>query len=1085
VLPALQQLATLTRNMKKLIVLFLYLSLCSFAKAQVNTPAGATWPFGSRIDQFPTNPYPFGLIPTNLPTGAYNPASNLYGKSQDAYDAYVEWKNCYGVNCGGGQWRIRFDNASQTVSEGIAYGMLLAAYAADKTFFDGLWAYYKARVNGRGLMNWRIDNPSATTCGNTASGSNGAADSEVDAAMALIIAECQWPTATSPYDYAAEANYLISRIRQWEIPTACATGNMQLSNGDGWVVGCPANNDCRNPSYQSPAYFKHYQAFDGGAPAGFWNTVTTNTYTMLNANRNTTTGLVSNWCSPAGVANTCGTPAFNDHGYDAIRNPWRMATDYIWWGETQTRTNFTQPISNYVRTTLGGAPTFPSPTNLRGPVTLAGATIGGRTTAAPDATFTSMWGVATMGVDFSTNNQQTLDFMYTRVKNVKDPLNCTAGSSSGYFGNTLRVVALFMMTGNFWKPCPPRCQAPAFAADSISTCGPNSVTLNSGLPTATGRTFQWFKNNVSLGAASSSATTLIVNATSPAPNGPGWFKVKVDTTGGCSRTDSIYVSSTAITPDLGPAIQLCKPSSVTLNSGILGTGYTFIWEYSSTGSPAGLAVIPGESNSTLTNVRRPGLYRVTATKAGCTSKSATIMVTSLLASPQDACRSTAPGSVTLSVIGPNLGPATNYDWYSVASGGTILSGGTGTYNYATPSLAAGTYTYYIQDKSKVYGAVGKAAPTSPPATCGFSAMNNDGVTAGWGIDNYNVYHQNWTVSKTIDIDSVTVYYCLWSNAMPAITFQLQTGAGTIVTTTPSRPGIRIVNPVGTYSGSGNIQGVRYYVGITGVAPGTYRLRATAGTNGVPAGSAGNMLLEQHPTNVSYAYNDNLDGATASITSSFGYSTTFFNRYAHFYDWTISTMNSCDRIPVYAYIGSCPASLPVTLVNFTGKYDSGVVKLEWNTGSEKDASHFDIERSADGENFVKIGKVNAAGNSTRPEYYTFLDPEPLNGISYYRLVVVDNDGKSAAGNVIAIEKESPGITVFPNPSSGEITIAMKETGEKISCLTITDILGKEILSLNNEFSVKTIDISSLPEGTYIITACHSQGYHAVRFVKKGK
>ncbi|MBX9852524.1 MAG: hypothetical protein K2X86_12315, partial [Cytophagaceae bacterium] len=248
--------------------------LIGAANAQVNTPAGATWPFGSRIQQFPTNPYAYGIIPTNLPTGTYNPGSNLFGKSQDAYDAYVEWKTCYAVNCGGGQWRIRFDNATETVSEGIAYGMLLAAYAADKTLFDGLWAYYRARLNGNGLMNWRIGNPSATTCGNTVNGANGATDSEVDAAMALIIAECQWPTATIPYNYGTEADYLISRIRTREIAT-CPTGINQLSNGDGWIAACPTQNattQCRNPSYQAPAYVKLFQPFDATAPPGFWGT---------------------------------------------------------------------------------------------------------------------------------------------------------------------------------------------------------------------------------------------------------------------------------------------------------------------------------------------------------------------------------------------------------------------------------------------------------------------------------------------------------------------------------------------------------------------------------------------------------------------------------------------------------------------------------------------------------------------------------------------------------------------------------------------------------------------------------------------
>src|SRR6187431_1082230 len=126
-----------------LLILFL---ITPFAYTQINTPSTATVPFGSKIAAS-ANPYGYGIIPATLPTGAYTPASNLYGKSQDAYNAYNTWKTTYVVACGS-NFRVKFDNTSQTVSEGIGYGMLLAAYAADKALFDGLWGYYKANANG-------------------------------------------------------------------------------------------------------------------------------------------------------------------------------------------------------------------------------------------------------------------------------------------------------------------------------------------------------------------------------------------------------------------------------------------------------------------------------------------------------------------------------------------------------------------------------------------------------------------------------------------------------------------------------------------------------------------------------------------------------------------------------------------------------------------------------------------------------------------------------------------------------------------------------------------------------------------------
>jgi hypothetical protein len=120
--------------MLKFYRLFLFL-ICFFSAvglmAQGINGTAARVPFGA-------NPsYQFGM----MPAASVLPAStNTYGKSQDAANAYLEWKNNYTESCGSGRIRVKFDEPNRTVSEGIAYGMLLSAYAADKTLFDGLWA---------------------------------------------------------------------------------------------------------------------------------------------------------------------------------------------------------------------------------------------------------------------------------------------------------------------------------------------------------------------------------------------------------------------------------------------------------------------------------------------------------------------------------------------------------------------------------------------------------------------------------------------------------------------------------------------------------------------------------------------------------------------------------------------------------------------------------------------------------------------------------------------------------------------------------------------------------------------------------
>ncbi|MFN8417246.1 MAG: glycosyl hydrolase family 8 [Cytophagaceae bacterium] len=409
------------KQLRRWAVVFACALISLTSLAQINTPAGAVVPFGSNPN------YGNGI----MPSASVLPSGGTYGKSQDAADAYNEWKTNYTEACSGGMIRVKFDEPNRTVSEGIAYGMLLAAYAADQSLFNGLYAYWKnyASPNSSGkagkLMNWRIEG-----CGSVSNGGTGsAADADVDAAWALLIAKTQWPNATAPYNYLTEATNMMNSIKDLEI------NNGQLINGDGWGMG----NTCRNPSYQSAPYYRVFSTINT-ANTSVWNSAVSGAYTLINANAHTTTGLVSDWSDPNGVRNTCnpgglGYAATNGYGYDACRNPWRLAQDVLWNNDAQAKA-LCAKLAAY----LNGR----GSNNIGGPLNQDGTNYGGYAT---NATFVSTFAMAVMG---SSSTYQTLmDQMYTKTKNTKDPIKNT--TLSGYFGNTLRCLSLFMMTGNFWK----------------------------------------------------------------------------------------------------------------------------------------------------------------------------------------------------------------------------------------------------------------------------------------------------------------------------------------------------------------------------------------------------------------------------------------------------------------------------------------------------------------------------------------------------------------------------------------------------------------------------------------------------------
>lgn len=357
-----------------------------------------------------TQPFPANVVFAN---GLM--ASNK--NSQDALNNYNTWKTNFVESCSNGRYRIKFDDPSQTVSEGIGYGMLLAVYAADKTLFDGLWLYYKDNVNSNGVMNWKINGCSGIN------GANGATDAELDAAFALIVADYQW-VSTGNINYKNDAKALITAIKAHEVEA----NTFVLKPGDQF-----GGSQITNPSYFSPAYYRVFGTFTNDAT--FWNQVAAKSYTVINNNltvNNAVGGLVSDWCQASGAYSSQAS-GYNREGktytYDAARTPWRIAVDYIWFANADAKV-YSKKSSDFVRVNLGGSANIKDGYNQNG--TLIGQW--------HNATFVGAFACAAMAGE----NQTHLDASYTDLKNLNEP--------NSYFNHTLKTLYSFLLTGNFYLP---------------------------------------------------------------------------------------------------------------------------------------------------------------------------------------------------------------------------------------------------------------------------------------------------------------------------------------------------------------------------------------------------------------------------------------------------------------------------------------------------------------------------------------------------------------------------------------------------------------------------------------------------------
>ncbi|MFI5195192.1 MAG: T9SS type A sorting domain-containing protein [Chitinophagales bacterium] len=152
-------------------------------------------------------------------------------------------------------------------------------------------------------------------------------------------------------------------------------------------------------------------------------------------------------------------------------------------------------------------------------------------------------------------------------------------------------------------------------------------------------------------------------------------------------------------------------------------------------------------------------------------------------------------------------------------------------------------------------------------------------------------------------------------------------------------------------------------------------------------------------------------------------------------------------PTYGVIFGQSATLPVVLVQFLAtKNPDATIKLSWATAQEINSSSFDVERSADQGSWEKIGSVKAKGYASTTSNYTFTDQFPLAGNGYYRLKMIDLDGKYEYSKVVFVTSDniSQPLVVYSNPFSDQIRVKVNVDRSQNLTLVVSDLIGKTYL-----------------------------------------
>jgi endo-1,4-beta-D-glucanase Y len=350
---------------------------------------------------------------------------------------YDQWKARYiKPGCSKDQYYVWFEKkGKECVSEGQGYGMLITVLMAGydktaKTTFDGLYNYSKAHPAKTSpyLMAWAqvknckdLDRSTAT-------------DGDLDIAYSLLLAAKQWGNKGG-INYLLEAKNKLAAIMQHEINPK--TYSILLS--DAIEYDSPDYFDTRTSDFM-PANFK---AFENVLHNGQWQKVINTNYQLFDHIQNRYSpeaGIIPDFIKSVNKnprpaqAHYLESPYDGYYNYNACRVPWRVATDYLLYDDQRAKT-FTSKINHWIRQTTNG-----NPDNISAGYTLAGNDIKGRYFEA-----LSFIAPFTVAATIDKSNQQWLNKLW-------DYLIAFKLKDYDYYDNSIKMLNMIQVSGNYWKP---------------------------------------------------------------------------------------------------------------------------------------------------------------------------------------------------------------------------------------------------------------------------------------------------------------------------------------------------------------------------------------------------------------------------------------------------------------------------------------------------------------------------------------------------------------------------------------------------------------------------------------------------------
>jgi hypothetical protein len=176
-----------------------------------------------------------------------------------------------------------------------------------------------------------------------------------------------------------------------------------------------------------------------------------------------------------------------------------------------------------------------------------------------------------------------------------------------------------------------------------------------------------------------------------------------------------------------------------------------------------------------------------------------------------------------------------------------------------------------------------------------------------------------------------------------------------------------------------------------------------------------------------------------------------------------------------------STLPVSFVDVKAiKKNENTVLVSWTVAQETNINNYEVERSLNGIDFVKIGSQIALNNPST-HTYELIDAQPAMGVNYYRIrsVEVMGTGQLTKTVKIAIANSKNQFTIYPNPvTNNTINVISNQSNFGKYFYQITDVLGKTIIEgawLSSQGNTKKINfLKGNANGVYLLKITNDLG-----------